>query len=203
MADTVSSWFMNTNRATIFEASAQSPSTTSTLASIKAGSASIKAGSASAMWSALLTSAPLILLTIWATGIVGLIIWYLHGYVCLCKAVKQMPSTANFQWLRELKDAYRDSSLGHQPRLKISHGLGPLVCQIGTEHTVIVPADFWSNCTSDQRTAILHHELSHAERGDLWTLLLGRLLLGRLLVLPQWFNPIAWLAFRATNHTTY
>jgi Skp family chaperone for outer membrane proteins len=49
----------------------------------------------------------------------------------------------------------------------------------------------WSRFSSQQRRAILRHELAHYLRNDLW-----KSLLVRLLAWPQWFNPLAWLAVR-------
>ena len=46
--------------------------------------------------------------------------------------------------------------------------------------------------SSEQRISILRHELSHVTRFDLW-----KSLFIRVLALPQWFNPAAWIAIHA------
>ena len=54
-----------------------------------------------------------------------------------------------------------------------------------------MPEPVWGELTSDQRSAILRHELAHYRRGDLW-----KLLAARVLALVHWFNPLVWWAVR-------
>lgn len=54
-----------------------------------------------------------------------------------------------------------------------------------------MPIGLWSELSSEERIAVLHHELSHLRRGDLWKSLLARLVLAL-----HWFNPLAWISAR-------
>jgi bla regulator protein blaR1 len=57
---------------------------------------------------------------------------------------------------------------------------------------IIVPLDFSTRYTPAERRLALDHELIHHRRGDLWWNVVA---LG--LLAFNWFNPLAWIAFRA------
>jgi hypothetical protein len=57
---------------------------------------------------------------------------------------------------------------------------------------IVVPADFASRYSPEERALALDHEAVHHRRFDLWWNHLGLLILAL-----NWFNPIAWFAFRA------
>lgn len=57
---------------------------------------------------------------------------------------------------------------------------------------IIVPADFHSRYSEAERAFALDHELIHHRRGDMWWNLAALFVLAL-----NWFNPIAWIAFRA------
>lgn len=57
---------------------------------------------------------------------------------------------------------------------------------------IVVPADFTSRWSPAERRLALEHELTHHRRGDLWWNLIALGMLGL-----NWFNPVAWFAFRA------
>ena len=52
---------------------------------------------------------------------------------------------------------------------------------------MLVPRRLWETLRSQQRLAILRHELAHFRRGDLW-----KSAVARLMALVHWFNPLAW-----------
>ena len=54
-----------------------------------------------------------------------------------------------------------------------------------------MPAGLWQRLAPAGRLSILRHELAHLQRRDLL-----KSILVRLLMLPHWFNPLAWLAVR-------
>jgi hypothetical protein len=56
---------------------------------------------------------------------------------------------------------------------------------------LVVPEALWQRLAPAGRLSILRHELAHFQRGDL-----GKSTIIRLLALPHWFNPLAWLAVR-------
>lgn len=57
---------------------------------------------------------------------------------------------------------------------------------------IVVPVDFGFRYTAEEQRLALDHEAIHHQRGDLWWNHLGLLVLA-----ANWFNPVAWLAFRA------
>ena len=60
------------------------------------------------------------------------------------------------------------------------------------DRRIVVPADFETRYSAEERRLALDHESVHHRRGDLWWNHLGLLILAL-----NWFNPVAWLAFRA------
>ncbi|WP_294190448.1 M56 family metallopeptidase [uncultured Sphingomonas sp.] len=68
---------------------------------------------------------------------------------------------------------------------------GPLAFGL-IRRIVAFPRDFAERYDADERELALAHEIGHHRRGDLWAnwVALGMLAL-------HWFNPIAWIAFRA------
>lgn len=103
-----------------------------------------------------------------------------------------------WQWL-----AYRRfvAELGASSRrLGDHHGLpvwesaavpGPVALGL-IERRIVVPADFATRYSAGERRLALDHEAVHHRRGDIWWNLAGLVILAL-----NWFNPVAWLAFRA------
>jgi beta-lactamase regulating signal transducer with metallopeptidase domain len=60
------------------------------------------------------------------------------------------------------------------------------------DRRIVVPADFETRYSVEERRLALDHESIHHRRGDIWWNHLGLLILAL-----NWFNPVAWLAFRA------
>jgi beta-lactamase regulating signal transducer with metallopeptidase domain len=57
---------------------------------------------------------------------------------------------------------------------------------------IVIPADFSRRYSPAERRLAMEHERTHHRHGDLWWNALALLVLA-----VNWFNPIAWLAFRA------
>jgi len=57
---------------------------------------------------------------------------------------------------------------------------------------IVVPADFSRRYGPGERRLAMEHELTHHRRGDLWWNVAAILVLA-----VNWFNPLAWIAFRA------
>ena len=94
-------------------------------------------------------------------------------------------------WRKEMASVAKELGLAKVPDLRLCDSLGPLLSYLSGRYVVFVPSEFWSQCESCERVSILRHELSHVKRGDLWMAFSARLMM-----LPQWFNPLAWLALR-------
>ena len=83
------------------------------------------------------------------------------------------------------------ASFGGVPVFASAAAEGPLAVGI-LDRRIVVPLDFALRYGPQERTLALAHELTHHRRGDLcWNLL------ALLILALNWFNPIAWAAFRA------
>ena len=117
------------------------------------------------------------MLAIWALGAAAFIAWQWISYR---------------RFLAELRASSR--SLGtHRglPLVESAAVQGPLALGL-FRRRIVVPADFALRYSADERRLALDHESVHHRRGDLWWNHLGLVVLAL-----NWFNPIAWLAFRA------
>ncbi|QAY78519.1 M56 family metallopeptidase [Sphingosinicella sp. BN140058] len=68
---------------------------------------------------------------------------------------------------------------------------GPLAMGL-IARRIVVPTDFLRRYSDGERRLALEHELTHHRRGDIWWNMVATLVLAL-----TWFNPIAWVAFRA------
>jgi beta-lactamase regulating signal transducer with metallopeptidase domain len=127
---------------------------------------------------------------VWLAGI-ALIFWRsLSSFVALSRIVHTLP-LAPAQWQHELSALCVKRKICSPLALKVSNVAAPMLFQTWGRACIVVPTWLWESCTVEQRTSILLHELAHYQRRDIW-----RQLAVRLLVLPHWFNPVAWWAAR-------
>ena len=130
---------------------------------------------------------------LWLLGIAGTLFNYVRRYRNLMRQIplgrkpKQMWED-EWQWAAQQLRVRRR----HAIQFRITDRIGPLCCYVPFFYLVLVPQRLWNDLNSEQRVSILRHELSHFTRCDLW-----KSLLIRVLSLPQWFNPAAWMAIRA------
>jgi beta-lactamase regulating signal transducer with metallopeptidase domain len=68
---------------------------------------------------------------------------------------------------------------------------GPLALGL-LRRLIVVPSDFSRRYSPDERRLAMEHEATHHKRGDIWWNMAAMLLLA-----ANWFNPVAWLAYRA------
>jgi beta-lactamase regulating signal transducer with metallopeptidase domain len=68
---------------------------------------------------------------------------------------------------------------------------GPLALGL-LRRLIVVPSDFSRRYSAGERRLAMEHEATHHRRGDIWWNMAAMLLLA-----ANWFNPIAWLAYRA------
>ncbi|MBX3561683.1 MAG: hypothetical protein KF780_07690 [Sphingomonas sp.] len=118
-----------------------------------------------------------ILLAIWALGAAALLGW---------------------QWLayRRFLTALSASARGigahlGLPLIESDAVTGPLALGL-LDRRIVVPADFATRYTPAERALALEHETVHHRRGDIWWNHAALAILAL-----NWFNPVAWLAFRA------
>jgi hypothetical protein len=118
-----------------------------------------------------------ILLAIWALGAAALLAWQ---FVAYRRFVAELDRGAQ--------------SLGDHRGLRLVESVavqGPVALGL-LRRRIVVPADFTSRYSPEERALALDHEAVHHRRGDLWWNHVGLLILAL-----NWFNPIAWFAFRA------
>ncbi|HEY2411819.1 MAG TPA: M56 family metallopeptidase [Pirellulaceae bacterium] len=139
---------------------------------------------------ALMRLTNVVVAAIWAAGI-AIIIWRSVGsFVALCRMIQTLP-LAPAEWQYEFSALCVKRNIRSPLALKVSNVAAPMLFQTWGRASIVVPAWLWESCTADQRTSILLHELAHYQRRDIW-----RQFAVRLLVLPHWFNPVAWWAAR-------
>lgn len=68
---------------------------------------------------------------------------------------------------------------------------GPLAVGL-LDRRIVVPADFATRYSAEERRLAAEHEYVHHRRGDIWWNLAALFVLA-----PNWFNPVAWIAFLA------
>jgi beta-lactamase regulating signal transducer with metallopeptidase domain len=130
------------------------------------------------------------LAVVWACGTLGLVGFGLANYVILnISLLKARP--ARRSWAKELQELSLELNLDRCVALDVHPIVGPLICWTPAGHKIVVPVGLWSELSSDERIAVLHHELSHLRRGDLWKSLAARMILAL-----HWFNPLAWISAR-------
>lgn len=127
---------------------------------------------------------------VWLAGAAGLTVLLARNYVLLLCALRHCRPAAAV-WSGELQRLCLELGIDGRVRLEVHACLGPFLCWAPGGTRVVVPARLWSRLSEAERTAVLHHELCHLRRGDLWMALLARLVVNL-----HWFNPLAWFAAR-------
>jgi beta-lactamase regulating signal transducer with metallopeptidase domain len=118
-----------------------------------------------------------LLLAIWAAGAAIFLLWQVWTY---------------HRFVRSLGRDARDLGAHRGLRLIESAAVeGPISLGL-FRRRIVVPADFGSRYTPEERALALAHEAVHHRRFDLWWNHLGLLILAL-----NWFNPVAWFAFKA------
>jgi bla regulator protein blaR1 len=141
-------------------------------AAVVGGAAPLPVEAGSGQW------LPLIL-AVWAGGAVIFLVW---------------------QWLSYRAFLHRLEGNARPARPPLQGGIEALVSDVvdgplamGLLHPrIVLPADFERRYSPDERRLALAHEITHHRRGDIWWNLAATLVLA-----ANWFNPVAWIAFRA------
>ena len=118
-----------------------------------------------------------LLLALWAAGAAIFLLWQAWTYRRFTQDIA-----------REARDLGRHRGV----RLIESDAVdGPISFGL-FRRRIVVPADFESRYSPEERLLALDHESIHHRRLDLWWNHLGLLILAL-----NWFNPVAWFAFKA------
>ena len=92
---------------------------------------------------------------------------------------------------RVLRGAETVTRVGSVEVVESAGASGPLAFGL-IRRVVAFPSDFAERYDAQERELALAHEIGHHRRGDLWANWVALALLAL-----HWFNPIAWIAFRA------
>jgi beta-lactamase regulating signal transducer with metallopeptidase domain len=130
------------------------------------------------------------LVLVWLGGMAATLLILLVRYVRFVWQIPK-PRPSRVVWQQEWQDLLAERGVRTRIPLVITENLGPMLCLLPRGHVVLVPEAFWRQSKPEERLAILRHELSHYERGDIW-----KQWVMYLLALPHWFNPGAWWALR-------
>ena len=118
-----------------------------------------------------------ILLALWALGAVGFLAWQWLTYRAFLTRL-----------------SFSSRSAGEHrglPLIESAAVQGPVALGL-LDRRIVVPADFTTRYSVGERTLALDHEAVHHRRGDIWWNHVALLILAL-----NWFNPVAWIAFRA------
>ncbi|MBL8816972.1 MAG: hypothetical protein JNL58_13165 [Planctomyces sp.] len=127
---------------------------------------------------------------VWTAGALAVIGILTLNFVLLQRALRSS-RPARPKWTREFQQLCLELGLTHSVQLEVHPVMGPFLCWTPRGHRVIVPVRLWNRLTEDERLAVLHHELCHLRRGDLW-----KACAARVIVALHWFNPLAWYSAR-------
>lgn len=119
------------------------------------------------------------LLAIWFGGAVMFALWQQSAYGAFTLSIGDAPRAAD------------PPSHGGLPVVESGAVDGPIAVGF-VKRRIVVPTDFATRYSADERALALEHELIHHRRGDIWWNLAALAMLGLL-----WFHPLAWLAYRA------
>ena len=134
---------------------------------------------------------PAAVVLVWVGGMVVVAAVGLWRYARFVRGLPE-PGAVEPAWAAEWRQVAAPRGATERVTLwPVAAAVGPLLCRLPWGYALILPAPVWSELTPAGRRAVLRHELAHWERSDL-----VKSLLVRLLALPQWFNPLAWLALR-------
>ena len=141
----------------------------------------------------------------WAAGMLALAGASILSYLRFLRGLRTVPifvagrhenGTVPFgpleeAWAREWQDLLARHGVGKHVPLLVTAKVGPLLYFGPRGYRLVVPAGLWQRLAPASRLSILRHELAHLARRDL-----VKSICVRLLMLPHWFNPLAWLAVR-------
>lgn len=130
------------------------------------------------------------LILCWLTGAslwlsMSMVLWVRQS-----RELWRLPRVDDFDWDESIANAARALGLTRPiVTLESNDRCVPTVAGVFVAR-LVVPCD-WRTWTATQRRCVLLHELAHVERRDVSTQLIGRLV-----QLVYWFNPLVWYAVR-------
>lgn len=129
-----------------------------------------------------------VLTYLWLSGLIVVLIRLYVSYRLLAAELRKT-TAARPKWSRELQQLLVELNIRQNIQLRVHREIGPFLCWTPRGYRIVVPVGLWNQLSETERLAVLHHELCHLRRGDLW-----KAFWARLVVACHWFNPLAWLA---------
>jgi beta-lactamase regulating signal transducer with metallopeptidase domain len=128
------------------------------------------------------------LVALWIAGLLSFLMYLVSNYMQLGRTLRAAKN-ARPKWSRELQQISVELNIRERVRLLVHREVGPFLCWTPRGYQIVVPVGLWNQLSEAERLAVLHHELCHLRRSDLW-----KALAARIIVALHWFNPLAWIA---------
>lgn len=127
---------------------------------------------------------------VWLTGALGLVVTGVTSFMLALHRFRKNACDAGAELLAEVEALAKEIGLRRAPRVCLSRAISsPAVAGL-FRPILLLPSGFREAFTTHEARLVLKHELMHLKRGDLP---MNALLC--VLMTPQWFNPLLWLAF--------
>lgn len=127
----------------------------------------------------------------WLAGVVTMLGTMLILHVRLLRRVRA-DGEAPSPWVQSLlREACDMAKAGRMPRLRVTDAVRAPALFGAWRPMILLPREVAKECDSASLKLILLHEIAHLQRRDLWTQIFASLIL-----VVQWFNPLAWWAGR-------
>ena len=166
--------------------------TTPAIVRIEAAVTPAPAAVETSLLEAILAQAPLILTTVWLTGMVlwlGRSLYQQRQFLRLIEADSEPAEPAT---TAETARIAKQLGIKRVPNVRASLLCsGPLVTGL-TNPVILLPMWFEEDYDAAERRDALVHELMHLKRRDLWAFQAARIIAA-----TQWFNPLAHIALKA------
>ncbi len=136
------------------------------------------------------------LINIWLAGVAVVLILHGLAYHLLNWSLRKSV-LAPVAWRKQWQEMLRQAGVRTHIQMRVHPALGPMIIRRLAGYQIVVPRELWEELGDHQRSAVLRHELAHYLRGDIW-----KSCLARVVALPHWFNPLAWLAVRKFDESS-
>jgi hypothetical protein len=132
----------------------------------------------------------LIVFFVWAVGI-GVVLLhaagkYLQQYKVLSETVEPAAS-----WQEQWEKITKYENLSKPVLMRVSFSVGPTLIRRLRGFELVIPMELWKALEPRERVCLLRLQVVRLRNRNHW-----KFLFARLLMLPHWFNPIAWFVLR-------
>ncbi|MGL6195663.1 MAG: M56 family metallopeptidase [Thermoguttaceae bacterium] len=141
-----------------------------------------------------------LLVITWGLGIVYVIIRSCRQNAALSNMYSNCVEPTTL-WREQWEKLLKFECSGNQTPMRVSTYFGPCLvsrCFGLLGYILIVPMELWKKLDTNERLSVLKVELAHLKRRDSL-----KILLARILVVPQWFNPLAWIVLRKFENAVW